>query len=469
MKFSDGTLFNLRSPIVITMSLFIVVSIALSFSRQSVDTGRVKVEANSVSDSLCLSWKIANSDTTVFAHTVNGAVDSADSVDLRVADKMKQLRAGALVENRIGRGKKLRITAQGIAANQVSDIQTVVTTNGIDQGLAAGPCPSLGQDWWFQGINTESGYSEVLVLSNPDDTDSLVSITGFTAAGEYPLVQFKEVVVAANGSRKIDLTATIPGVSAAAIHVQLLNGRIAASLQTQVYRGPQAFGRSYIAPISTPTNVAVISGIHSAAVEQTLFVMSPNADATIKVTAYSGSTKFPVAAAQGLLIPKGQVRTFDVSHLSGQAPEVFVVESDQPIVSSVSFVVPRSSVNDFEVISQQNSVNVSAVASVPDGGFNSALFGFARTDATVTLQAYVDGKLLWSKDTEFSEGQSQPLALESKVAPKTVLVVSTASADVFVTQWLTQRVANGSLSAAVSISRATINSTHAAQLHFGTL
>lgn len=404
----------------------------------------------SVSDQFCLGW--ADSAFTAQQRVLManaGAVDSP-SLSVKRGDQEVALEPAVAKSLKLDLTEPLRITVQGEGADRVSARTIYRTDRGTGTGLAIADCAAPGQEFWFAGINTQSGSRPLLVLANPDNEDTVASLKAYTGDGEYQLTEVGRVMVRARSSRVVDLTGAVPAAAAVALRVQVAEGRVVAQVHNTLIAANEARGRSVIAGQPAPATRLVISGVQGTAIEPRLHVLAPTADAVVTVTVVSDEGSWVLADADGRLQSMGEVVSFDLKDALAGGPATVVVESDQPLVGAVTQVVETAGDRDLEVQSPQNAVSVRAVAVLPKGNFQHSLELYAAATSEVTITAYAGGEEVWQEQVSAAAGRHTSLRLSNPITPGTYLVLA-PSAPVFATMWLTIDVGSADVTAAFSL------------------
>lgn len=140
-----------------------------------------------------------------------------------------------------------------------AQLQTV----GIDgfRGLAAASCGEPTGSAWLVGGATTVGRSTLLVLANPTDVPSRVSLEIHSEDGRVAAPGMTGIDVPAGEQRVLSLAGFAPGVASPVVHVNARGGRVVASLQQSVVRGLDSTGLETIGAGADPAESLVVPGV----------------------------------------------------------------------------------------------------------------------------------------------------------------------------------------------------------------
>lgn len=389
----------------------------------------------SFTDQICLGW----GDETFVAEPrlliANAGESDAPLITLPVLGEETALAAGAYKSMKVQLAEPARLTVTGEAAVNLTSRTVYRTDKGTGAGLATSACAVPTQEWWFAGINTESGSRPLLVLANPDNEDTIASLQAFTTEGAFKLTEVGRVVVKANSSRVVDLTAAVPAAISAALRVQVAEGRVVASIHNTLIAANESRGRSVISGQPGAANKLVFTGVQGTAIEPRLHVLSPSADATVTVTVITDEGSWVLTDADERLQPAGEVAVYELKDALAGGAATVVVESDQALVGAVSQVVEIAGHRDLEVQSPQLPVGRRAVALLPKGKMAANLHLYSESDTDVRVTAFAKGQQVWQETVSVSGGRHTAPLLQNQPVPGSFLVIET-SGPVYATVWL---------------------------------
>jgi len=453
-----------RIFVVFTIGTFISILIGSNINNpvQQIDAASQKT----VRDLVCIAWREGDFPTEQKLAIGNGdQLTSATDPILLLDSEPFEVELGALKEKDLADNtfQEMLITGKqspGIAANTFS-----VRESDTRRGLAMSSCQPTGQEFWFSGIRTTSGYEAFLQLANPDNSDIVVSLEGYTVDGATSLAQFSRVVVPARGIRTVDLTRALPGVEAAAFSLRVVDGRISASVQMEILEGVKSRGRTFIQPTTEPRNNLVINGVSPQSTNTQLQILPTSKDAVVTVRVVTAEGSFPLSGAEDVLLPESKLRVFNLMKAVRDQGATIVVESDQPVVASLNQFVVNKKISDFEVSIGQDQVRQLGVMAVPSVSDTTFIDVYSVGASNITLVAMADGKKIWETSDSLSEQSFKRIKLPQSLSGKTVLSIVADQPGVYVTAWTYHRTRPGSTSAATAIADVIVTSLAGARIN----
>lgn len=129
------------------------------------------------------------------------------------------------------------------------------------RGFAAAACAEPTGSTWLVGGATTVGRSTSLLLANPTDVPSRVSLEIFGEQGRVEASGLTGIDVPPHGQRVLSLAGFAPGVVSPVVHVTARGGRVVADLQHSIVRGLDAVGVELISGGGQPASNLVIPGV----------------------------------------------------------------------------------------------------------------------------------------------------------------------------------------------------------------
>jgi hypothetical protein len=138
-----------------------------------------------------------------------------------------------------------------------------VQSVGVDgfRGLSAAACGEPTGSAWLVGGATTVGRTTLIVLANPTDVPSRVSLEIFGEDGLVSAPGLSGIEVRAGAQRVLSLAGFAPGVESPVVHVTARGGRVVASLQHSIVRGLASTGLDLIGAGSDPAESLVVPGV----------------------------------------------------------------------------------------------------------------------------------------------------------------------------------------------------------------
>lgn len=239
--------------------------------------------------------------------------------------------------------------ASGAAAPLVGGAQSESVSNDEFFGLASSECTAASGGTWLAGGATSVGRTTLLLLANPTQVASVVSVELYGETGRITAPGMDGITVAAGAQRVVSVAGFAPNVVSPVVHVQSTGGQIVATLEQTTVRGLAPGGADFVAGTPAPALTTVLPGVvvsGTAAIqslqgqsgfddlETTLRVYLPSgksASASVSFLDESGTvTGTPIRAA----LQPGTVTDFPLDQLS-DGNYTAIVTSKVPIVASI--------------------------------------------------------------------------------------------------------------------------------------
>lgn len=129
------------------------------------------------------------------------------------------------------------------------------------RGFAAAVCAEPSGSIWLVGGAMTIGRSTVVLIANPTDVPSRVSLEIFGEDGPVSAPGMSGIDIPAGGQRVLSLSGFAPGVASPVVHVTARGGRVVADLQQSIVRGLDAVGVETIGSGADPAPSLVIPGV----------------------------------------------------------------------------------------------------------------------------------------------------------------------------------------------------------------
>jgi hypothetical protein len=196
--------------------------------------------------------------------------ESTDSVfAIGSAATAGEVRSGELTRTRLAsadaaapsRAAPEVLRAAAAEGEQVAGAQSQrVDVSGF-HGFAAASCAEPSGSIWLVGGATTVGRSTFVLLSNPTDVPSRVSLSVFGEDGRVAAPGMSGIEVPPNGQRVLSLAGFAPGVQSPIVHVAARGGRVVATLQHSIVRGLDDVGVETVGGGTDPGESLVVPGV----------------------------------------------------------------------------------------------------------------------------------------------------------------------------------------------------------------
>ena len=149
----------------------------------------------------------------------------------------------------------------GELASKGSTLRSYQAKDGDLAGLAAGTCQAPASNWRFTGLQTSTGSTSVMHLSNPTHTTAQVSLRLRGPEGLIDTSTLQNIVLAAGESRAIVLGGYAQDLNSISAEVTSIGGKITASVQQAALRGLTPSGVELVGANASASNSQVIPGV----------------------------------------------------------------------------------------------------------------------------------------------------------------------------------------------------------------
>jgi hypothetical protein len=233
---------------------------------------------------------------------------------------------------------------------RLSGAQSQSVSIGDYVGFASAGCRAVGGDSWLVGGATTTGRTTLILLTNPTEVTSTVTLDIFGERGVVSAAGTAGIVVPPNGQRVLSLAGFAPGLASPVVHVTSTGGQITAELQQSIVRGLDPGGVEIVGQTQLPSRSVVIPGIVVTSLEavQALRGSVTQADdliAAVRVFV-PGEEAATISATLTPADTQQDVITFSLDLSAGVVTDIPVeelasgtyglqIESDVPIVAAV--------------------------------------------------------------------------------------------------------------------------------------
>lgn len=210
------------------------------------------------------------------------------------------------------------------------------TVRGELRGLAGITCVSTDNDFWFVGSGAVIGQRGRLYLTNPAAAPAVVDVALYGPDGPIKVPAARGITVAAGAQEIRLLDALSPSTTRFGIHVQVRQGRVAASLRDHQVRGLDPRGVDWVPSAAAPARRVVVPGVPGGGGERLLQVLAPgDADAIVRVRLLEDEGSFVPAGADVLEVPAGSVAELDLAPALAEKEMAVELTSDVPVTAGL--------------------------------------------------------------------------------------------------------------------------------------
>lgn len=218
--------------------------------------------------------------------------------------------------------------APGVAAQSL-----LAAARARTAGLASVTCPEPSRDAWFVGGSGQVGERAALVLANPSDAPAVVDVSLWSDTGPLQAGGTQDLGIPPRGSRLVSVDALALGARRLAVHVDVVLGRVGATMVLREVSGADPQGVTWVTPSVPPTRLSYVPGLPADG-DRTLRLLNPGeADAIVSVRALGVSGPFTPLGLEAIDAPAGQVVDVDLD-VVGDEVVALEVTSSEPVVSA---------------------------------------------------------------------------------------------------------------------------------------
>ncbi|MBW3081881.1 DUF5719 family protein [Bifidobacterium phasiani] len=282
-------------------------------------------------------------------------------------------------------------------------------TEGDIQGLSASTCVVPSLEHAFLLTDTQSGVTQQLIVANPTDRATAITIQAWgTADGErLALSTGNTMTVDAYGEASVDLGAAASGQDGVYVTLSSDETPVAAVVRTVRMDGLTARGSDYALPVDAASRGAMLPGVREGDETAVEVFGESDGDVTVYWVGEDGLTQ----AAQGT-VSANRVAVFDLQTAPEGVRGVFV-DASTPVAAGAR--IQRSGGDgqaDFALVRAAEPAASSAVV-LPDGVDGElTLMNDSSASARVTLHAYdADGVEVDERTVTLDARSAQSLAV----------------------------------------------------------
>ena len=254
----------------------------------------------------------------------------------------------------------LGVAEQGSALLSVSQTQVAKASNLA--GLASANCIRPSSDSWLVGGDTSPGRETLLILSNPSNVDSTVTLEIIGAGGAIVAPGLSSISVPKSKTTVIPISGLAPNLPTFAVHVVASGGALGTWLQTRTLRGLNAGGVELVGPSVEPEKSLTIPGIFLRGVTDAsklialsaaysdltpmLRVTSTNDDPATVTAQILGTSADTYGTVIQQVVPPHSTLDIPITGLA-DGDYVAFVESNQPVRAAIRLSRTKAKQTDF--------------------------------------------------------------------------------------------------------------------------
>jgi hypothetical protein len=212
-------------------------------------------------------------------------------------------------------------------------------TQGPDlHGLVTAPCTAPGREHWFVGAATTEGRRGRLILTNPNSTAAVVTVSFWDAAGQVDAPGAKDISVPARSQEVVVLDAFAPGAEEVAVRVRASQGRVSAALDYRETDDGAPMGISMVPAAAAPAKSLIVPGVPDHG-QRTLMIFAPgDSDAIVSLKIFGPDGPFSPLEHDIVTVPAGTVVRVPLDEAVGEEVAAISLDSDEDITAAVRVV-----------------------------------------------------------------------------------------------------------------------------------
>ncbi|GAA4347152.1 DUF5719 family protein [Angustibacter luteus] len=224
------------------------------------------------------------------------------------------------------------VQARGAAAPGVIADQLTAVPQGDLRGLSTAPCTVPADDVWLVGGGSEQGRRGRLVLSNPHDATTEVSVDVLGADGPVARTPGSTVALAPHARTVLLLDALAPGVTSPVVHVRSSGGSVAAVLNDSWLDGLTALGSDDVVAALPPAEKVVVPGVRLGLGAVLRIAVPGAAEAVAQVHLIGEKGAVDLGDAGVVRVAGGSSHDIDLSKVPSGAYAI-QVDADEPVLA----------------------------------------------------------------------------------------------------------------------------------------
>ena len=263
-------------------------------------------------------------------------------------------------------------------------------------GFAASACTRAEMESWLVTGTGTTGSADLVVLGNPGDVASLVTLSVYGASGLVQPAAGKGIVVPAGTQRVVPLAALALGEENPVVRVTAAQAPVQAALQSSLTRVLAPIGIDQSAAVAAPATTLVIPGVTvtvapgeagASDVSTYLRLVAPSTDGTATVTVRGGAVgsggSGTTAQTQTIPVAAGVPLQLDLSGLAIGTYTVGV-EATTPVTGAVWSTTGSAAGSDFAWYTPAPELAAQTLVAVAAGP-GALLTVTSATEQVVTL------------------------------------------------------------------------------------
>lgn len=378
-------------------------------------------------------------------------IAEAEAVEARGSDDAGQTGRSSKIStvNDLDKAQMYSLQPLGGLASEGSALRSYQAKDGDLAGLATSTCQAPASNWRFTGLQTSTGSTSLMNLSNPTHTTAQISVRLRGPEGLIDTPTLQNIVLAPGESRTLVLGGYAQNMDSVSAEVTSIGGKITASVQQAALRGLTPSGVDMVAANASASNTQVIPGVwideksnvdalskdDSSLVPQLHVSATGSSGAGYKVKVLGKDGEVAASFDDNLAVASNATDIQSLKQLAGGYYTI-VVESDAPVTASVRMVRGSDPKDSSDTAWAASSNVLAGTQAMPLPANGTGKFALAAVDSDSSVEATVvskDGKLNKSSKLEINAGSSIVFDPKS-VADDAQAVIFSTDANTYIGQ-----------------------------------
>jgi len=351
-------------------------------------------------------------------------IPEAQALEARGSDDAGQTGRTSKIStiNNIDGAQAYALQPLGGLASEGSALRSYQAKHGDLAGLATATCQAPASNSRFTGLQTSTGSTSVMNLSNPTHTTAQVSLRLRGPEGLIDTPTLQNIVLAPGESRALVLGGYAQNMESVSAEVSSIGGKITASVQQAALRGLTPSGVDLVAANASASNTQVIPGVwideksnadalskdDSSLVPQLHVAATSSSGAGYKIKVLGKDGEVAASFEDNLAVASNATDVQSLKQLTSGYYTV-VVEADAPVTAAVRMVRGSNPKDSSDTAWAASSNVLAGTQAMPLSANGTSKFALAAVDSDSSVEATVvskDGKLSKGKKLEINAGSS---------------------------------------------------------------
>jgi hypothetical protein len=271
------------------------------------------------------------------------------------------------------------VHAEGPLAPGVVAEQYMLAQGPDLRGLVTAPCTAAGREHWFVGASATPGHRGRLIITNPNSTAAVVTVSFWGVNGPVDVPGAKDISIPPLSQEILVLDAFVPEAEDLALRVRASQGRVSAALDYRESDESTPLGMSMIPATTAPATSLVVPGVPGHG-QRTLFIHAPgDSDAIVTLEILGADGPFSPLEHDVVTVPAGGIVRVPLDDAVGESVAAVSLEGDEDVTAAVRVTASGEG--------ERSDFAYTAAAQPLPAGPSAVVL--SRTDSTVTNRLHL--------------------------------------------------------------------------------